>query len=42
MAGVGKTIRGSIDRAVELDDSDIADLFTEVSRELNEKLWFVE
>lgn len=37
-ADVGKTIRGSIDRAVELDDSDIAYLFTEVSRELNEKL----
>ena len=42
MAVVGKTIRGSIDRAVELDDADTADLFTEVSRGLDKKLWFVE
>ena len=42
IAVVGKTIRGSIGRAVELDDADTADLFTEVSRELDKKLWFVE
>ncbi len=42
MAVVGKSIRGSIERAVELDDADTADLFTEVSRELDKKLWFVE
>ena len=42
MAVVGKSIRGAIDRAVELDDADTADLFTEVSRELDKKLWFVE
>ncbi len=42
MAVVGKTIRGSIDRAAELDDADTADLFTEVSRGLDKKLWFVE
>lgn len=42
MAGVGKTIRDSIGRADELDDADTADLFTEVSRELDKKLWFVE
>lgn len=42
MAVVGKSIRGSIGRAVELDDADTADLFTEVSRELAKKLWFVE
>lgn len=42
MAVVGKTIRSSIERAVELDDADTADLFTEVSRELDKKLWFVE
>ncbi len=42
MAVVGKSIRGSIDRAVELDDADTADLFTEVSRGLDKKLWFVE
>lgn len=42
MAVVGKSIRGSIGRAVELDDADTADLFTEVSRGLDKKLWFVE
>ena len=42
MAVIGKSIRGSIDRAVELDDADTADLFTEVSRGLDKKLWFVE
>ena len=42
MAVVGKSIRGAIGRAVELDDADTADLFTEVSRELDKKLWFVE
>ena len=42
MALVGKSIRAAIGRAVELDDVDTADLFTEVSRELDKKLWFVE
>ena len=42
MAVVGKSIRGSIERAVELGDADTADLFTEVSRGLDMKLWFVE
>ncbi len=42
MAVVGKSIRDSIGRAVELDDADTADLFTEVSRGLDKKLWFVE
>ncbi len=42
MASIGKSIRGAIGRAVELNDADTADLFTEVSRELDKKLWFVE
>ncbi len=42
MAVVGKSIRSAIGRAVELDDADTADLFTEISRELDKKLWFVE
>ena len=42
MAVVGKSIRSSIDRAVELGDADTADLFTEISRGLDKKLWFVE
>jgi DNA-binding ferritin-like protein len=35
MPAVGKSIRSAIDRAVELDDIDTAELFTEVSRELD-------
>lgn len=42
MAVVGKSIRGAIDRATELGDADTGDLFTEVSRGLEKKLWFVE
>lgn len=35
-------IRGDIDWAAELGDADTADLFTEVSRQLDQDLWFVE
>ena len=42
IAVVGKAVRVAIDRAIELDDADTADLFTEVSRGLDKKLWFVE
>lgn len=42
MARVGKSIRGAIDRATELGDADTGDLFTEISRGLDQKLWFVE
>jgi starvation-inducible DNA-binding protein len=42
LATAGKTIRASIDQADELGDKDTADVFTEVSRELDKNLWFVE
>lgn len=42
MATVGKAVRTAIDQAIELGDADSADIFTEVSRELDKKLWFVE
>jgi len=42
LAGVGKTVRAAIDRSNELGDADTADLFTEVSRGIDKKLWFVE
>lgn len=41
-AALGKTIRGAIDEADELDDKDSADLFTEVSRDIDQALYFLE
>ena len=42
MADCGKKIRQNIGDTDELGDKDTADLFTEVSRELDKLLWFVE
>jgi len=39
---VARLLRSSIDTATELDDADTADLFTEVSREVDKRLWFLE
>ncbi|MGH2343841.1 MAG: DNA starvation/stationary phase protection protein Dps [Chloroflexota bacterium] len=36
------TTREAIDRAVAYNDADTADLFTEVSRGLDKRLWFLE
>jgi starvation-inducible DNA-binding protein len=41
-ATVGNAVRAGIDQADELDDKDTADLFTEVSRELDQSLYFLE
>jgi starvation-inducible DNA-binding protein len=41
-AHLAKTTRAAIDRADELEDLDTADLFTEVSRDLDKSLWFLE
>lgn len=42
LADFGKKIRADIDRSSEIGDQDTADLFTEISRETDKNLWFVE
>ena len=42
LADFGKKVRADIDKASELGDQDTADLLTEVSRETDKNLWFVE
>jgi starvation-inducible DNA-binding protein len=42
LATAGKSVRAAIDRANEIGDADTADVFTEVSRGIDKKLWFVE
>ena len=42
LADFGKKVRQSIDEADDLGDKDTADLFTEISREIDKFLWFVE
>ena len=42
LADFGKKVRADIDTTDELDDKDTADLFTEISRNVDKLLWFVE
>ena len=42
LADFGKLVRKNIDETSELGDQDTADLLTEVSREIDKHLWFVE
>ena len=42
LADFGKVIRKGIDEATDLGDQDTADIFTEISREIDKQLWFVE
>lgn len=42
IAAVGKSARAAIDETDKLGDKDTADLFTEISRDLDKHLWFVE
>jgi starvation-inducible DNA-binding protein len=42
LADFGRQVRKNIDDATELGDQDTADIFTEISRETDKNLWFVE
>jgi starvation-inducible DNA-binding protein len=42
LADFGKKVRKNIDDAAGLGDQDTADIFTEISRETDKNLWFVE
>ena len=42
MSDFGKKVRDGIDQTDKLGDAGTADLFTEVSREIDKLLWFVE
>ena len=42
LAALGKKVRSAIDKTDELGDKDTADLFTEISRDVDKYLWFVE
>jgi starvation-inducible DNA-binding protein len=42
LATFAKLVRAGIDQADQLGDKDTADLFTEISRDTDKNLWFVE
>jgi starvation-inducible DNA-binding protein len=41
-AALGKSVRAAIDQSDELGDKDTSDLFTQVSRDLDQSLYFLE
>lgn len=42
LAAFGRSIRSGIDHAAELGDADTADLFTQISRDMDKQLWLVD
>ena len=42
LAAFGQSVRGAIDKASAFGDANTADLFTQISRGIDQQLWFVE
>lgn len=42
LAAFGQSVREAIDQSAAIGDADTADLFTEISRDVDHQLWFVE
>ena len=42
LASLGKKVRSAIDKTGRAGDADTADIFTEISRDVDKYLWFVE
>lgn len=42
LAAYGKNVRRNIDRTQDLGDASTADLYTEISRTVDKRLWFIE
>lgn len=42
LAQFGKSVRDAIDQAQDAEDATTADLFTEISRGIDQQIWFVE
>ncbi len=42
LAAFGQSVREAIDQSAAIGDADTADLFTEISRDADHQLWFVE